>query len=49
MTKRSAQRFAADLLTQLREGKGLRIRAADGSHRFISIRVVVVEDRVFVR
>ena len=49
VTKRSAQRFAADLLTQLREGKALHIRAGDGSHRFISIWVVVVENRAFVR
>jgi hypothetical protein len=42
-------RFSADVLAQLRVGKGLRIRAGGGTHRFIGIWVVVVKDRVFVR
>ena len=41
--------FHADLLAVLRDGKGLRIRAGTGRHRFIDIWVVVVKDRVFVR
>jgi hypothetical protein len=32
---RAAQRFSADILAQLHEGKGLRIRAGTGPHRFI--------------
>jgi hypothetical protein len=43
------QRFPDDVLTALREGKGLRIRAGAGQHRFIGIWVVVVKDRAFVR
>ena len=46
---RSARRFPEDILAQLGEGKGLRIRAGTGSHRFIGIWVVVVRNRVFVR
>jgi hypothetical protein len=42
-------RFSDDVLAILRKGKTLRIRAGAGSHRFIGIWVVVVEDRVFVR
>ena len=44
-----AQGFPADLLSRLQHDKGLRIRAGSGDHRFISIWVVVVKDRVFVR
>lgn len=43
------KRFSDDLLAILREGKYLRIRAGSGTHRFIGIWVVVVDDRVFVR
>jgi hypothetical protein len=43
------RRFADDVLAVRREGKGLRIRAGSGSHRFIGIWVVVVKNRVFVR
>lgn len=43
------RRFPDDILSGLREGKFLRIRAGSGSHRFIGIWVVVVRDRVFVR
>ena len=43
------QRFSDDILAVLRKHKGLRIRAGSGSHRFIGIWVVVVDDRVFVR
>ncbi len=41
--------FPADILTVVRDDKVLRIRAGSGSHRFIGIWAVVVEDRVFVR
>ena len=46
---RSKRRFSDEVLAALSEGKGLRIRAGDGTHRFIGIWVVVVNDRVFVR
>jgi hypothetical protein len=46
---KASQRFPADIAARLREGKGLRIRAGTGDHRFIGIWVVVVQDRVFVR
>jgi hypothetical protein len=42
-------RFSGDVLADLRESKGLRIRAGTGPHRFIGIWVVVVNGRVFVR
>jgi len=42
-------RFSGQILATLRESKGLRIRAGNGTHRFIGIWVVVVNDRVFVR
>jgi hypothetical protein len=43
------RRFSGDILAILRKRNALRIRAGDGSHRFIGIWVVVVHDRVFVR
>ena len=43
------RRFSDQLLTILHEGKGLRIRAGTGPHRFVGIWVVVVKNRVFVR
>ena len=46
---KTTQRFPAEIVAKLREGKGLRIRAGTGDHCFISIWVVVVNDRVFVR
>jgi hypothetical protein len=46
---KAPKRFPADIVAKLREGKGLRIRAGTGDHRFIGIWVVVVKDRVFVR
>ena len=46
---KAPHRFPPALLAQLREGKGLRIRAGTGAHRFIGIWVVLVKDRVFVR
>jgi hypothetical protein len=46
---KATQRFADDTLADLRESKDLRIRAGTGSHRFIGIWLVVVNDRVFVR
>ena len=46
---KTPQRFPAEIVATLREGKGLRIRAGTCDHRFISIWVVVVKDRVFVR
>ena len=42
-------RFSDDQLSVLRKSLGLRIRAGAGTHRFIGIWFVVVEDRVFVR
>jgi hypothetical protein len=44
-----ATRFAPTLLTAIRDGKMLRLRAGTGAHRFIGIWAVVVEGRVFVR
>jgi len=46
---KTPQRFPAEIVAKLRDGKGLRIRAGAGDHRFIGIWVVVVKDRVFVR
>ena len=46
---KATQSFSADIVAKLREGKGLRIRAGTGDHRFIGIWVVVVKDRVFAR
>ena len=42
-------RFSDEVLAILHKRKGLRIRAGIGTHRFIGIWMVVVEDRVFVR
>ena len=42
-------RFSDDALAALRKTKGLRIRAGIGTHRFIGIWFVIVNDRVFVR
>src|SRR5437870_7907844 len=42
------RRFSPDIVTALRDGKSLRIRAGT-THRFIGIWMVVVESRVFVR
>jgi hypothetical protein len=46
---KSSRRFPDEVLAVLRKSKGLRIRAGSGTHRFIGIWMVVVEDRVFVR
>jgi hypothetical protein len=48
---KAKRRFAADVLTHLRDHNYLRIRAGTGTppHRFIGIWAVVVEGRVFVR
>lgn len=46
---RTKRRFSHEILAVLHQGKGLRIRAGTGPHRFIGIWVVVVKDRVFVR
>ena len=46
---KAKQHFSDDILSELRESKGLRIRAGTGAHRFIGIWVVVVDERVFVR
>ena len=43
------QRFSDEILAELRDSKGLRIRAGTGRHRFIGIWFVVANDRVFVR
>lgn len=42
-------RFSDQMLTVLRDAKGLRIRAGNTRHRFIGIWFVLVRDRVFVR
>jgi hypothetical protein len=42
-------RFPDEQLVVLYKSRGIRIRAGTGSHRFIGIWFVVVEDRVFVR
>lgn len=42
-------RFTDDVLSLLGKSKGLRIRAGNGTHRFIGIWFVIVEHRVFVR
>jgi hypothetical protein len=44
-----AKRFAKDVVTAIRDGKILGIRAGTGAHRVIGIWAVVVENRVFVR
>ena len=46
---RTKRRFSREILAVLRQGKGLRLRAGTGPHRFIGIWVVVVKNRVFVR
>lgn len=43
------RRFPGDVLTAIRDGKILGIRAGTQPHRFIGIWAVVVEGRVFVR
>jgi len=45
----SPNRFPDEFLALLRKSKSLRIRAGRGTHRFIGIWMVMVEDRVFVR
>src|ERR1700737_3965397 len=49
MTGKAKQRFSDDILADFRKSKGLRIRAGTGSHRFIGIWFVVLNDRVFAR
>ncbi|MDZ7363189.1 MAG: DUF2255 family protein [candidate division KSB1 bacterium] len=41
--------FSNKILTAIRDGKILGIRAGTAPHRFIGIWAVVVDDRVFVR
>jgi hypothetical protein len=41
--------FPDDILTAIRDGKYIRIKAGSQPHRFIGIWAVVVENRVFVR
>jgi len=43
------RRFPHDILTAIRDGKFIRLRAGAQPHRFIGIWAVVVEGRVFVR
>jgi len=43
------RRFSGEVLGTLRKSKSLKIRAGRGTHRFIGIWMVMVEDRVFVR
>ena len=44
-----AKRFPDDVVTAIRDGKILGLRAGTQPHRFIGIWAVVVEGRVFVR
>jgi len=44
-----AKLFSKDIVTAIRDGKILGIRAGTGAHRIIGIWAVVVENRVFVR
>src|SRR5687768_15939628 len=46
---KAKQGFPNDIVTSIREGKILGIRAGTQPHRFIGIWAVVVEGRVFVR
>ena len=46
---KTKQRFPKDVVTAIREGKILGIRAGTKPHRIIGIWAVVVENRVFVR
>jgi hypothetical protein len=46
---RAERRFTDDILTAIRDGKIIGIRAGTKPHRFIGIWAVVVEGRVFVR
>jgi len=41
--------FSDELLTVLKNSKGIRVRAGAGEHRFINIWFVVVRKRVFAR
>jgi hypothetical protein len=41
--------FSGELLTALKDRKGIRVRAGTGTHRFIGIWFVLVGTRVFVR
>jgi hypothetical protein len=43
------RRFPPDVLEAIRDGRIIGLRAGSGTHRFIGIWAVVVEDRVFVR
>jgi hypothetical protein len=43
------KRYTENVLTSIRDGKILAIRAGSAPHRFIGIWAVVVENRVFVR
>jgi hypothetical protein len=45
----ATRRFSDDILAALRKSNGLRIRAGAGTHRFIDIWFVMVDNRVFVR
>jgi hypothetical protein len=46
---KSMKRFPHEILAVIRESRSLRLRAGNGTHRFIGIWVVVVKDRVFIR
>ena len=46
---KTKRRFPRAILSAIREDKVLRIRAGNGTHRFLGIWAVVVEGRVFVR
>lgn len=46
---KKANQFSDELFSILKESKGVRVRAGMGTHRFIGIWFVVVQDRVFAR
>lgn len=46
---KASRRFPKDVVTAIREGKILGIRAGTKPHRIIGIWAVVIENRVFVR
>jgi len=46
---RATKHFPDELLAQLKKSKVIRVRAGSGTHRFIGIWFVLVNDRVFAR
>jgi hypothetical protein len=48
-TANRRKRFPGEVLDVFQSGKGLRLRAGTGDHRFIGIWFVLVKNRLFVR